>query len=244
MYNKIMIDWEKLYYKHIENCKNQKIEEGKICHKHHILPKSSGGNDNKDNLIKLTYSQHVFAHFILYKWKPTNNNWISYRLMSGINESKKQAIEELKIQKIKESKNNKKWPSKLIEKRRQTVINNIANLSEEDFYKRFIEKMEGSNHPMYGKKRPGELAGNYGKNKGQYILFTPDMDEIVFDGIKKLIKFGMNELTIRKWSNNGIIQKDLNCRKPFKWIGYELKFILSEHYGDINKLQKNRKRFK
>jgi basic membrane lipoprotein Med (substrate-binding protein (PBP1-ABC) superfamily) len=133
MYNKIMINWEKLYYKHIENCKNQKIEEGKICHKHHILPKSSGGNDNKDNLIKLTYSQHVFAHFILYKWKLTNNNWISYRLMSGINESKKQAIEELKIQKIKESKNNKKWPSKLIEKRRQTVINNIANLSEEDF---------------------------------------------------------------------------------------------------------------
>jgi hypothetical protein len=224
-----MIDWEKIYYKHIENCKNQIIEEGKICHKHHILPKSSGGGDSEDNLIKLTYPQHVFAHFILYKWKPTNNNWISYRLMSGINESKKQAIEELKIQRIKESKNNKKWPSELIEKRRQTMIANIANLSEEEFYKRFVEKMEGSKHPMYGKKRPGKLAGNYGKTKGQYVLIKPNKEEIKFNGVKELIKYGMNELTIRKWANNGQIIKDPKCRKSFKWDGFELKFIKTKY---------------
>ena len=220
-----MIDWEKIYYKHIEKCKNQIIEEGKIHHKHHILPKSSGGNDDKDNLIMLTYQQHVFAHFILYKWKPTNSNWIAYRLMSGVNENKKQAIEELKIKKIKESQNNKEWSPEVIEKRRQTMINNIANLSKEEFYKRFIEKMEGPKHPMFGKKRPGQLAGNYGKTKGQYILVTPNKEEITFKGIRKLIKYGMNELTIRKWSNNGVIQKDPNCRKAFKWEGFELKFI-------------------
>jgi hypothetical protein len=219
-----MINWEKLYYKHIEKCKNQIIEESKIYHKHHILPKSSGGNDDKDNLVILTYKQHVFAHFLLYKWKPTNNNWISYRLMNGLDESKKQAVEELKIKKIKESKNNKKWSPEVIEKRRQTIINNIANLSEEEFYKRFIEKMEGPKHPMFGKKRPGKLAGNYGKTKGQYVLVTPTKEEIIFNGIKELIKYGMNELTIRKWSNNGIIQKDPNCRKPFKWGGFELKY--------------------
>lgn len=220
-----MINWEKLYYKHIEKCKNQIIEEGKIYHKHHILPKSSGGSDDKNNLIILTYKQHVFAHFLLYKWKPTNSNWIAYRLMNGVDENKKQAVEELKIKKIKESKNNKKWPLEVIEKRRQTMINNIANLSEEEFYKRFVEKMEGPKHPMFGKKRPGKLAGNYGKTKGQYVLITPLKEEIIFNGIKELIKYGMNELTIRKWSNNGVIQKDSNCRKPFKWDGFELKFI-------------------
>lgn len=220
-----MINWEKLYYKHIEKCKNQIIEEGKTYHKHHILPKSSGGSDDKDNLIILTYKQHVFAHFLLYKWKPTNSNWIAYRLMNGVDENKKQAVEELKIKKIKESKNNKKWPLEVVEKRRQTMINNIANLSEEEFYKRFIEKMEGPKHPMFGKKRPGKLAGNYGKTKGQYVLITPLKEEIIFNGIKELIKYGMNELTIRKWSNNGVIQKDFNCRKSFKWDGFELKFI-------------------
>lgn len=219
-----MINWEKLYYKHIEKYKNQIVEENKIYHKHHILPKSSGGDDNECNLIVLTYRQHVFAHFLLYKWKPTNSNWISYRLMSGISENKKQAVEELKIKKIKESKNNRKWSPEVIERRRQTMINNISNLSKEEFYKRFIEKMEGSKHPMFGKKRPNELAGNYGKTKGQYILITPNKEEITFNGIKELIKYGMNELTIRKWSNNGIIQKDPNCRKIFKWGGFELRF--------------------
>jgi hypothetical protein len=77
---------------------------------------------------------------------------------------------------------------------------------------------------MFGKKRPGKLAGNYGKTKGQYVLVTPTKEEIIFNGIKELIKYGMNELTIRKWSNNGIIQKDPNCRKPFKWGGFELKY--------------------
>jgi hypothetical protein len=220
-----MINWEKLYYKHIEKCKNQIIEEGKIYHKHHIIPKSSGGDDNKNNLVTLTYSQHVFAHFLLYKWNPTNSNWVAYRLMSGVNENKKQAVEELKIKKIKESKNNKKWSPEVIKKRRQTMINNIANLSEEEFYKRFIEKMEGPKHPMYGKKRPGKLAGNYGKTKGQYILITPTKEEIVFNGIKELIKYGMNELTIRKWVNKGVIIKDPKCRKAFKWDRFELKFV-------------------
>ena len=220
-----MINWEKLYYKHIENCKSQIIEEGKIYHKHHILPKSSGGDNDKDNLIILAYNQHVFAHFLLYKWKPTNSNWIAYRLMSGVNENKKQAVEELKIKRIKESKNNRTWSSEVIEKRRQTMINNISNLSDEEFYERFIKKMEGPNHPMYGKKRPGELAGNYGKTKGQYILIKPNKEEIIFNGIKELIKYGMNELTIRKWVNNGVITKDPKCRKAFKWNGFELKLI-------------------
>jgi hypothetical protein len=236
-----MINWEKLYYKHIENCKNQIIEEGKIYHKHHILPKSSGGDDSKDNLITLTYKQHVFAHFILYKWKPTNSNWISYRLMSGINENKKHAVEELKIKNIKKSKNNKKWSPEIIERRRQTMITNIANLSEEEFYKRFIEKMEGPNHPMYGKKRPEELAGNYGKSKGHYLLISPDGNKITFNGIKKLIKHGMNELTIRNWSNKGIIQKNHKCRKPFKWEGFELRFIENLNYGETHKKLKNNK---
>jgi len=220
-----MIDWEKLYYKHLKNCKNQIIEEGKIYHKHHIIPKSSGGNDEESNLITLTYKQHVFAHFLLYKWQPTNNNWISYRLMSGISESKKQAIEELKIKKIKESKNNKEWSDEIIEKRRQTMIYNISQLSKEEFYKRYIEKMEGPNHPMFGKKRPGKLAGNYGKTKGKYILINPNNEKIEFKGIVNLIKHGINELTIRKWTNKGIIQKDPKCLKPFKWENYEIRFI-------------------
>lgn len=224
-----MINWETLYNAHIDRCKGNLRIEDEIYHNHHILPKSNGGNDDKDNLILLTYNQHVFAHYLLYKWKPTNSNWISYRLMSGVSKTKKQAIEELKIKRIKESLNNKSWSPEIIEERRKTMIANIANLSEEEFYKRFVEKMEGPKHPMYGKKRPGKLAGNYGKTKGQYVLIKPNKEEIKFNGVKELIKYGMNELTIRKWANNGQIIKDPKCRKSFKWGGFELKFIKTKY---------------
>ena len=36
-------------------------------HRHHILPKSLGGTDSKDNLIVLTHREHYFAHKLLYK---------------------------------------------------------------------------------------------------------------------------------------------------------------------------------
>lgn len=237
-----MINWKELYYKHIKRCKNQTIEEGKIYHKHHILPKSSGGNDDESNLVILTYNQHVFAHFLLYKWKPTNSNWIAYRLMSGVNENKKQAIEELKILRVKESKNNKKWDPKIIEKRRESYKQTIQNMTEEEFYNRYVKNMEGPLHPMYGKKRPGELAGNYGKSKGTYTLYTPDREIIEFPNLKSLMKYGFPEGMVRKWVNKGIIQKDSKCYKPFKWEGYEVLFQENPDYGKINKQVINRKR--
>ncbi len=129
-----------------------------------------------------------------------------------------------------------------LKKRSKSLKQTIDNMSQEEFYNRYQKNMEGPLHPMYGKKRPGELAGNYGKSKGKYLLITPEKETIEFDGIKKLIKFGINELTIRKWSNRGIIQKNPKYNKPFKWIGYEIQFIENPNYGDINKNMLNRKK--
>jgi len=42
------------------------------CEIHHIIPRSSGGTDSKDNLIALTARQHFIAHWIL--WKAYGNN--------------------------------------------------------------------------------------------------------------------------------------------------------------------------
>lgn len=38
--------------------------EGEV---HHILPRSMGGLDDKNNLVKLTYREHFLAHLLLYK---------------------------------------------------------------------------------------------------------------------------------------------------------------------------------
>ena len=41
--------------------------DGSLC-VHHILPRSIGGTDSKDNLIVLTPKEHYFAHKLLYKF--------------------------------------------------------------------------------------------------------------------------------------------------------------------------------
>ena len=53
------------YEKFINSLKNQNLTEK--FERHHIIPKSFGGSNDRDNLIKLTYRQHYIAHWMLWK---------------------------------------------------------------------------------------------------------------------------------------------------------------------------------
>jgi hypothetical protein len=55
------------YQKFIESRKNRIIPENVYTEKHHIIPKSLGGNNFPDNLITLTAREHFIAHLILWK---------------------------------------------------------------------------------------------------------------------------------------------------------------------------------
>lgn len=59
------MNYIKIYNDLISKAKTRQcIEEGEI---HHIVPRSMGGQDTKDNLVKLTYREHFIAHLLLYK---------------------------------------------------------------------------------------------------------------------------------------------------------------------------------
>ena len=53
------------YLKFIQMCKTN--VNSAYTENHHIIPKSLGGSDTKDNLVKLTARQHFIAHWILWK---------------------------------------------------------------------------------------------------------------------------------------------------------------------------------
>lgn len=38
--------------------------------KHHIIPKSLGGSNEQNNLVRLTYREHYIAHWLLTKIYP------------------------------------------------------------------------------------------------------------------------------------------------------------------------------
>ena len=63
------MDYQKIYNnlmkKRLENPPTEKFEQ------HHIVPRSLGGSDYDDNIVKLTYREHFIAHLLLCKiYKP------------------------------------------------------------------------------------------------------------------------------------------------------------------------------
>jgi len=63
------MNYERIYNEFIldRRLKEQKILQGQYTETHHIIPKCMGGNDQKENLIKLTPEDHFFAHLLLAK---------------------------------------------------------------------------------------------------------------------------------------------------------------------------------
>ena len=60
------MDYNKIYQNLIQKRKNNPIVEG-YKENHHILPKSLGGNNSKENLVALTGREHWIAHLLLHK---------------------------------------------------------------------------------------------------------------------------------------------------------------------------------
>lgn len=71
------------YDRLIERAKNRVL--GGYCEKHHIIPKCMGGNNDKENLVKLTPEEHYLAHLLLIKIFPSNSKlvWAVFRMTHG-----------------------------------------------------------------------------------------------------------------------------------------------------------------
>lgn len=67
------MDYKTIYYDIIEKAKDE-VKCGKrivgYFETHHIVPKSFGGGNNKENLVKLTAREHFICHWLLVKMCP------------------------------------------------------------------------------------------------------------------------------------------------------------------------------
>lgn len=52
------------YFNIVEAASSRLMTEGE---KHHIIPRSLGGTNNKENIVKLTYREHFICHWLLTK---------------------------------------------------------------------------------------------------------------------------------------------------------------------------------
>ena len=63
--------YTKCYFRIIE--KRRKVEPEGYSERHHIIPKSLGGNNKKDNIVRLTAREHLVCHLLLTKMTTGND---------------------------------------------------------------------------------------------------------------------------------------------------------------------------
>lgn len=180
-----------MYEKFIEKYKNQKIKE-EYYEIHHIIPKYMNGSNNIDNLIKLTYRQHILAHLLLWRKYNNNEDLCAYKLMKGLNSNRKSEISKMIGENHKKSghiyelgKRNKEtnWINNIKTKESLSKGGKIAGkIAKETGQILKIRSLEAC-------KQGGITQGNVAKNsgqiqqiakfKGKYVLIMPDGREFL-----------------------------------------------------------------
>jgi len=80
------------YIKFVEYCGDlngfgrKKPDDGQYYECHHIVPVSLGGENKVDNLVVMTYRQHVLAHWMLAKLTDSGSMWRALSMMVGQSE--------------------------------------------------------------------------------------------------------------------------------------------------------------
>ena len=136
---------------------------------------------------------------------------------------------------IKNVLNNPEGVKKAIE----TRVKNNQNRNKEDRSK--VYGRLGEKNGNFGKKRPDELAGNFGKSKGIYKFVSPTNEIYEFNGIRKAMSyFGISDSTIHKYENKGKIESKIRSDAKFNLNGWEIIYIINENYGLNYKTKKER----
>lgn len=62
------------------------------CETHHIIPRSMGGSNAKDNLVKLTAKEHFVCHLLLTKMTNSHKMAMALQMMLGNNKSSRRYV--------------------------------------------------------------------------------------------------------------------------------------------------------
>ena len=181
--------------------------------RHHILPRSLGGLDNKENLIKLTPREHFIAHLILWKaygremskaiWYMCNKKTYSSSLSS-------RQYEVLRLEQALESSRTN--TSKCVGKKNPMY----GKKHTEEWKARASEQFRGENNPNFGKK--GNLGASWN--------WTEDQKENLRQRRAQQTPYSHDTCSGRKWVINRNTMHQCMVKpeelEVYKSQGYEL----------------------
>lgn len=75
--------YKKLYFIIINNAMNRHLDKDVYVERHHIIPKSIGGNNLRSNIVRLTAREHFICHMLLIKFVESNHHKIKMKHALG-----------------------------------------------------------------------------------------------------------------------------------------------------------------
>jgi hypothetical protein len=187
------MNYTKIYNNIIINAKElNRSKKSEYLESHHIIPKSIGGTDDKENLVLLTAKEHFICHHLLTKICKNNNKLHSAFWMMFVCESSNQ-------------QRYKKFTSVTYQLAKQ----NRAKI-QSDYWKiktnnpNNYRSNKGENNPMFGSCRTGETNPFFGKQH------THETKLDLSRKIKEYYSNNANPTTNSIWINNGIKNKRIN----------------------------------
>ena len=77
------MNYERIYSDFIADRLTKQPVKPSYFEKHHIVPRSLGGGDEKSNIIRLTAEDHIYAHLFLARWLQTGGMWAAVKFIFG-----------------------------------------------------------------------------------------------------------------------------------------------------------------
>jgi hypothetical protein len=82
------MNYKNIYNNLIERAKNRVLTSDEYVENHHIIPRCLGGDESKNNMVKLFPKEHYIAHLLLYRMFP-NHQGLAYSFWMMCNGNRK-----------------------------------------------------------------------------------------------------------------------------------------------------------
>lgn len=177
------MNYQKIYNSIIDRAKTRDIKTIVGYHeKHHIIPKSMGGTDDKSNIVLLTAREHYLSHWLLFKIHRNKEMAAALHSMNQGNKYQKHRYvrSSRAYQESREFLSNhfsgERNPSKRPEVRKK--ISNKVSGEKNGMY-----GMVGELNPFYGKTHSNELIRKMQLSYSSKILVINEFsnEEVMFD---------------------------------------------------------------
>ena len=180
----IINKYKKWYDSIIKNARDRNISSGTYFEKHHIVPRSLGGGNGKDNLVLLSAREHFLCHLLLTKFTVGIFKRKMCFALSSFHRSNKHQKRVLTSHQY----------SALRKVSYQTCLHMLQNR----------KLPSGENHHMFGKTHSDIAKEKIRKSKFKNIWVTPWGK---FDYIDDAIKFAKNNNCILSVKDNDTLKK-------------------------------------